>query len=74
MGPHKCMNMYFSDGKIITLNFRLGEILRVDAHFGRQMPILFINLTPSSCARARLALGMRDASTGLWLDSTSKGE
>ena len=63
-----------SDGKIITLNFRLGEILRVDAHFGRQMPILFINLTPSSCARARQALGMRDPSTGLWLDSTSKDE
>ena len=63
-----------SDDKMITLNFRLSEILRVDAHFGRQMPILFMNLTLGACARARHALGMREPSTGLWLGSDSKGE
>ena len=62
------------DDKMVTLNFRLGEILRVDAHFGRQMPILFMNLTPVACARARGALGMRDPTTGLWLDNMSKGK
>ena len=62
------------DDKMITLNFRLSEILRVDAHFGRQMPILFMNLTLGACARARHALGMREPTTGLWLGSDSKGE
>ena len=63
-----------SDDKMITLNFRLSEILRVDAHFARHMPILFMNLTLGACARARHALGMREPSTGLWLGSDSKGE
>ena len=63
-----------SDDKMIMLNFRLSEILRVDAHFGRHMPILFLSLTLEACARARHALGMRDPTTGLWLGSGSKDE
>ena len=63
-----------SDDKMITLNFRLGEILRVDAYLDRYMPVLLMNLTLEACARARHALGMRDPTIGLWLGSDSKDE
>ena len=59
---------------MVTLNFRLEEVLAVKAHFGRTMPILFLTLTPTACARTRHALNMREAKVGLWLDNMSKDE
>ena len=59
--------------KIVTLNFHISEILRVDAHFGPKMPILFLCVWNSACPRVRQAIGMRDPRTGLWFDSTSSG-
>ena len=53
------------------MNFLVSEVIGVRAHFGKQMPILFMSLTPRACLRARQALGMKDPKVGLWLDGTS---
>lgn len=63
----------FTTNEIVKLNFRIGEVLEVKVHFGKNMPAMFFFVTPAACERTRKILGMYDP-TGFWLDSQSKGE
>lgn len=51
----------------VTLNFGRQEIVKVMAHFGRTMPILFLYVDASACARTQKVLRM-DKKLGLYLD------
>ena len=52
---------------MVTLNFLKDEVMKVMAHFGRSMPILFVYLVPAACVRVQKALRM-DKKLGLFLD------
>ena len=47
--------------------------LQVQAHFGKQMPLLFLYVKESACARARKVLKMTSAQS-LFLDVSSSDE
>ena len=57
----------------MKLNFKKSDVLKVNVHYGRTMPALFLHVSPAVCARTRNQLKMTD-NKGYWLDIASKDE
>ena len=55
-------------GPIVGVNVRKEEIRHLMVHFGRSMPIIFVELYPKACAKVRDALKMARREDGFWLD------
>jgi hypothetical protein len=49
------------------------DIIKIQAHFGRGIPALFVFASASACAKIRTTLKMNKA-TGLWLDLSLSDE
>ncbi len=44
--------------EIVTINIPMSDVLKVLAHFGKSMPLLFLYISPGACTKARKALKM----------------
>ena len=56
-----------------TLTIPKTDIFKIQAHFGRAIPALFVFASPNCCAKIRTLLKM-NKSMGLWLEMTSADE
>ena len=65
--------LFPTEKNILSINIVQADIQQVMVHFGRQVPTVFLYLTPLACARIRTALKITDKSLGIWLDVGSKG-
>ena len=61
-------------GQLVTLTIKRESIMKILAHFGKSMPLLFLFCTAGECARIRQVLKMTNAKTGLWFDMGSSDE
>jgi len=43
---------------VVTLNIMMQDVLKVLAHFGKSMPLLFLYVSPSACIKIRSCLKM----------------
>ena len=53
--------------EVVTLNIVMKDILKVLVHFGKQMPLLFLYISPGACQRTRKLLKMTN-SQSFYLD------
>ena len=44
--------------EVHTINIPMTDVLKVLAHFGKSMPLLFLYISPVACMRARKTLKM----------------
>ena len=58
---------------LVTLTIKRESILKILAHFGKSMPLLFLFLDAGECDRVRKQLKMTSLKTGLWFDMSSAG-
>ena len=58
---------------VATLTILKSDILKIQAHFGRAIPALFVFASPSCCAKIRTMLKMNKR-TGLWLELSNADE
>jgi sentrin-specific protease 7 len=58
---------------VITITILKADLIKVQAHFGKQMPLLFLYVKESACARARKVLKMSSAQS-FFLDVNSLDE
>jgi len=63
----------FSAQNLATFILMKNDIIKIQAHFGRGIPALFVFASPSACAKIRTTLKMNKA-TGLWLDLSLSDE
>ena len=61
-------------GQLVTLTIKRESIMKILAHFGKSMPLLFLFCTAGECARIRQVLKMTNVKTGLWFDMGSSDE
>ena len=61
-------------GQLVTLTIKRESIMKILAHFGKSMPLLFLFCTAGECARVRQVLKMTNPKTGLWFDMGSADE
>ena len=59
--------------EVITLNIVMKDVLKVLIHFGKQMPLLFLYISPSACQKTRKLLKMTN-SQSFYLDVQSTDE
>jgi len=59
--------------EVVTLNIVTKDILKVLVHFGKQMPLLFLYISPSACLKTRKLLKMTN-SQSFYLDVQSSDE
>eukprot|EP00090_Calanus_glacialis_P044531 TRINITY_DN7950_c0_g1_i1.p1 TRINITY_DN7950_c0_g1~~TRINITY_DN7950_c0_g1_i1.p1 ORF type:complete len:1263 (-),score=483.66 TRINITY_DN7950_c0_g1_i1:324-3560(-) len=59
--------------EVVTINIPMSDVLKVLAHFGKSMPLLFLYISPSACVRARRTLKMTN-SQSFFLDVQSNDE
>jgi len=59
--------------EIVTITIPMNDVLKVLAHFGKCMPILFLYISPGACKRVRESLAM-SSSQSFFLDITSQDE
>ena len=59
--------------EVVTVTILKSDLLKVQAHFGKQMPLLFLYVKDSACARARKMLKMT-SSQSFYLDMGSGDE
>jgi len=59
--------------EVVTINIPMSDVLKVLAHFGKSMPLLFLYISPSACVRARRTLKMTN-SQSFYLDVQSNDE
>lgn len=57
----------------VTLNILRSDVIKVHAHFGKQMPLLFVYISPPACSRARKILKM-SSTQSFFLDVHSADE
>ncbi len=55
------------------MNIRRQDVIRLSAHFGKAIPIIFFYLSPRACEAIRAKLKM-DKRYGIWLDLNSTDE
>ncbi len=69
------MNL-FSDKRIVTLVISAQDILKIQMLPGRNMPLLFVSVTPTTCERIRKDLNMSEVTKkgGLFFDLSSEDE
>jgi len=60
-------------GSLLTVNIRKGDIIRMMVHFNKNLPIVFLYVTPSACASIRAEVGM-ERRFGLWIDVSESGK
>ena len=53
--------------EVVTLNIVTKDILKVLVHFGKQMPLLFLYISPGACLKTRKLLKMTN-SQSFYLD------
>jgi len=58
---------------VITINIFMKDVLKVLGHFGKQMPLLFLYISPAACQKTRKLLKMAN-SQGFFLDVQSPDE
>jgi len=58
---------------VITINIFMKDVLKVLGHFGKQMPLLFLYISPAACQKTRKLLKMVN-SQGFFLDVQSPDE
>ena len=58
---------------LVTLTIKRESIIKILAHFGKSMPLLFLFLDAGECDRVRKQLKMTSLKTGLWFDMSSAG-
>merc|ERR1719369_309672 len=56
--------------EVVTINIPMSDVLKVLAHFGKSMPLLFLYISPAACLRARKILKMTN-SQSFYLDVQS---
>ena len=59
--------------EVVTINIPMSDVLKVLAHFGKSMPLLFLYISPAACLRARKILKMTN-SQSFYLDVQSNDE
>ena len=59
--------------EVVTINIVMKDILKVLAHFGKQMPLLFLYISPTACQKTRKLLKMTN-SQSFYLEVTSPDE
>ena len=59
--------------EVVTLNIPMKEVYKVLAHFGKQMPLLFLYISPAACQKTRKMLKMTN-SQSFYLDVQSADE
>jgi len=59
--------------ELVTINIVMKDILKVLVHFGKQMPLLFLYISPSACQKTRKLLKMTN-SQSFYLDVQSTDE
>jgi len=62
-----------NQAEVVTINIPMADVLKVLAHFGKSMPLLFLYISPSACGRARKSLKMT-SSQSFYLDVQSSDE
>ncbi|CAL7933812.1 unnamed protein product [Xylocopa violacea] len=60
-----------NDKAIVTLDINIEDIVKILAHFGKPIPVIFFYTTPDSGAMIRELLGMQDPS-GPYYDPAGK--
>ena len=58
---------------VVIINIAMKDILKVHAHFGKQMPLLFLYISPAACQKTRKLLKMTN-SQSFYLEVTSADE
>jgi len=59
--------------EVMSINIPMSDVLKVLAHFGKSMPLLFLYISPAACSRARKTLKMTN-SQSFFLDVQSNDE
>ena len=59
--------------EVVTLNIPMKEVCKVLAHFGKQMQLLFLDISEAACQKTRKKLMMTN-SHGFYLDIRSSDE
>jgi len=59
--------------EIVTITIPMNDVLKVLAHFGKSMPLLFLYISPGACKRARASLAMNSVQS-FYIDITSQDE
>jgi len=59
--------------EIVTITIPMSDVLKVLAHFGKSMPLLFLYISPGACKRARASLSM-NSNQSFFIDITSGDE
>jgi len=59
--------------EVVSINIPMSDVLKVLAHFGKSMPLLFLYISPAACNRARKTLKMTN-SQSFFLDVQSNDE
>jgi len=60
-------------GAQVVVNVRKNDVMQIMAHFNKNLPIIFLYISPSACAAVRAELGM-ERRYGLWLDLNATDE
>jgi len=58
---------------VMTVNIPMSDVLKVLAHIGKSMPLLFLHISPAACNRVRKTLRMTN-SQSFFLDVQSNDE
>jgi len=59
--------------EVVTLNIMVQDVLKVLAHFGKSMPLLFLYVSPASCSKIRSCLKMTNKQS-FFLDVQTQDE
>jgi len=63
----------FNTEEVNTVTILKSDLIKIQAHFGKQMPLLFLYVKDSACVRARKVLKMTSAAS-FYLDVASDDE
>jgi len=62
-----------NESEVVTISIPMTDVLKVLAHFGKSMPLLFLYISPTACMKARKTLKMTN-SQSFYLDVQSNDE
>ena len=61
------------NNEVVTIDIGMGDILKVLIHYGKQMPLLFLYVSPGACQKTRKLLKMTNRDS-FYLEVTSTDE